>query len=116
MERCVLYNSVIFNNTKEIKIDKAYLPKSILWRQKEQFSDGVGYSWIDGYVLSIHIPSDNCWDINRMKNHASEVVSDESFAKRQQKWSFDVPDTKEAYLIRDIFDGKVFCVHRRIGT
>lgn len=27
---------------------KAYLPDSILWRQKEQFSDGVGYSWIDG--------------------------------------------------------------------
>ena len=27
---------------------KPYLPRSILWRQKEQFSDGVGYSWIDG--------------------------------------------------------------------
>jgi asparagine synthase (glutamine-hydrolysing) len=67
---------------------KPYLPKTILWRQKEQFSDGVGYSWIDG-----------------MKNHANEVVSDESFAKRGERWSFDVPDTKEAYLIRDIFDG-----------
>lgn len=67
---------------------KPYLPKSILWRQKEQFSDGVGYSWIDG-----------------MKNHANEVVSDDAFAKRQERWSFDVPDTKEAYLIRDIFDG-----------
>ena len=30
---------------------KAYLPDSVLWRQKEQFSDGVGYSWIDGYVV-----------------------------------------------------------------
>lgn len=30
-----------------------YLPRSILWRQKEQFSDGVGYSWIDGYVFSL---------------------------------------------------------------
>lgn len=29
-----------------------YLPRSILWRQKEQFSDGVGYSWIDGYALA----------------------------------------------------------------
>lgn len=29
---------------------KPYLPRSILWRQKEQFSDGVGYSWIDGWV------------------------------------------------------------------
>lgn len=43
-----------------------------------------------------------------MKNHASEVVSDEAFAKREEKWSFDVPDTKEAYLIRDIFDSKCF--------
>lgn len=32
---------------------KPYLPRSILWRQKEQFSDGVGYSWIDGYVLAV---------------------------------------------------------------
>ena len=30
---------------------KPYLPRSILWRQKEQFSDGVGYSWIDGQVV-----------------------------------------------------------------
>jgi len=43
-----------------------------------------------------------------MKNHADEVVSDEAFAKREERWSFDVPDTKEAYLIRDIFDGKCF--------
>jgi asparagine synthase (glutamine-hydrolysing) len=43
-----------------------------------------------------------------MKNHANEVVSDEAFAKREERWSFDVPDTKEAYLIRDIFDGKFF--------
>ncbi|EDR14801.1 asparagine synthase [Laccaria bicolor S238N-H82] len=67
---------------------KPYLPQSILWRQKEQFSDGVGYSWIDG-----------------IKNYAAEVVSDEAFAKRAEKWTTDVPDTKEAYFIRDIFDG-----------
>ena len=39
-----------------------------------------------------------------MKEHAAQVVSDEAFAKRAEKWSFDVPDTKEAYFIRDIFD------------
>jgi len=66
---------------------KPYLPRSILWRQKEQFSDGVGYSWIDG-----------------MKEHAAQVVSDEEFAKRAERWTFDIPDTKEAYFIRDIFD------------
>ncbi|KAI0079965.1 glutamine-hydrolyzing asparagine synthase [Panus rudis PR-1116 ss-1] len=66
---------------------KSYLPKSILWRQKEQFSDGVGYSWIDG-----------------MKDHAASVVSDEDFAKRAERWPKDTPDTKEAYWIREIFD------------
>ncbi|THH14344.1 hypothetical protein EW146_g5974 [Bondarzewia mesenterica] len=67
---------------------KPYLPRSILWRQKEQFSDGVGYSWIDG-----------------IKGHAESVVSDDDFAKRHERWSTDVPDTKEAYYIRDLFDG-----------
>lgn len=40
-----------------------YLPASVLWRQKEQFSDGVGYSWIDG-----------------LKEHANQVVSDQQMA------------------------------------
>ncbi|THH01241.1 hypothetical protein EW026_g1408 [Hermanssonia centrifuga] len=67
---------------------KPYLPHSILWRQKEQFSDGVGYSWIDG-----------------MKTHAAAEVSDEDFAHRAERWPRDTPDTKEAYHIREIFDG-----------
>ncbi|KAK7466999.1 asparagine synthetase [Stygiomarasmius scandens] len=67
---------------------KPYLPRSILWRQKEQFSDGVGYSWIDG-----------------MKDQAAATVSDELFAKRAERWPDSTPDTKEAYYIRDIFDG-----------
>ena len=66
---------------------KPYLPSSILWRQKEQFSDGVGYSWIDG-----------------MKDHAAQVVSDEAFAARAERWPRDTPDTKEAYYIREVFD------------
>ena len=40
-----------------------YLPANVLWRQKEQFSDGVGYSWIDG-----------------LKAHAEAVVSDQELA------------------------------------
>ncbi|KAF9264805.1 glutamine-hydrolyzing asparagine synthase [Marasmius fiardii PR-910] len=66
---------------------KPYLPRSILWRQKEQFSDGVGYSWIDG-----------------MKDHAASVVSDGSFDKRAERWPESTPDTKEAYYIREIFE------------
>ncbi|EPQ32108.1 uncharacterized protein PFL1_00305 [Pseudozyma flocculosa PF-1] len=67
---------------------KPYLPESILWRQKEQFSDGVGYSWIDG-----------------IKDHAEKVVSDAKFAERQKRYPVDTPDTKEAYMIREIFEG-----------
>lgn len=67
---------------------KAYLPDSILWRQKEQFSDGVGYSWIDG-----------------MKDHSAQAVSDEDFAKRAERFPTATPDTKEAYWIREIFEG-----------
>lgn len=66
---------------------KPYLPKEILWRQKEQFSDGVGYSWIDG-----------------LKDHAANAVSDDAYAKRAERWPESTPDTKEAYLLRHIFD------------
>jgi len=66
---------------------KPYLPESILWRQKEQFSDGVGYSWIDG-----------------MKNYSANNISDEQFEKRAERWPNSTPDTKEAYWIREIFD------------
>jgi asparagine synthase (glutamine-hydrolysing) len=66
---------------------KPYLPRSILWRQKEQFSDGVGYSWIDG-----------------IKDNANTVVSDAAFEKAAERWSVDTPDTKEAYFIREIFE------------
>jgi len=67
---------------------KPYLPASILWRQKEQFSDGVGYSWIDG-----------------IKDHAESIVSDEAFARRHEIFPDDTPDTKEGYYIRETFEG-----------
>ena len=69
-------------------LSQPYLPASILWRQKEQFSDGVGYSWIDG-----------------LKGHAESAVSDEDFARRAERWPEGTPDTKEGYYIRDVFDG-----------
>nr|GAT58737.1 predicted protein [Mycena chlorophos] len=78
----------ILRKAFDVSVDgKPYLPASILWRQKEQFSDGVGYSWIDG-----------------IKDHAESVVSDEVFAKGAQRWANDVPTTKEAHFIRQIFD------------
>lgn len=66
---------------------RPYLPDDILWRQKEQFSDGVGYSWIDG-----------------LKEHAESIVSDEKLANASQRYKIDTPETKEAYMIREIFE------------
>ncbi|HEY9110700.1 MAG TPA: asparagine synthase B, partial [Rhodanobacteraceae bacterium] len=63
------------------------LPKEILWRQKEQFSDGVGYGWIDG-----------------LKAHAEHMVSDREFAAAVSRFPFNTPATKEAYLYRRIFE------------
>jgi asparagine synthase (glutamine-hydrolysing) len=41
----------------------------------------------------------------RIKENSETAVSDEDFSKRAERWSEGVPDTKEAYFIRDIFDG-----------
>jgi len=67
--------------------DNPYLPDSVLWRQKEQFSDGVGYSWIDG-----------------LKERAEVEINDATFAKRQELFSYDTPQTKEAFWYRQIFE------------
>lgn len=67
--------------------DQPYLPHDVLWRQKEQFSDGVGYSWIDG-----------------LKDYANKVVSDHQFKMASVIYSYNTPATKEAYLYRTIFD------------
>lgn len=58
---------------------KPYLPEKILWRQKEQFSDGVGYSWIDA-----------------LKDHAELHVTDEMMKNPKPEWGDDIPETKEA--------------------
>jgi len=63
-----------------------YLPDSILWRQKEQFSDGVGYGWIDS-----------------LKAHAEKEVSDEQFRNASYRFPYNTPVTKEAYYYRSIF-------------
>ncbi|KAM0511523.1 hypothetical protein ACHAPE_009775 [Trichoderma viride] len=64
-----------------------YLPDSILWRQKEQFSDGVGYGWIDA-----------------LKDNAELHVTDEMMKNPKAEWGIDIPDTKEAYWYRLMFD------------
>lgn len=63
-----------------------YLPVHILFRQKEQFSDGVGYAWIDS-----------------MKAHAAAIVPDEALADARRRFPYQTPATSEAYWIRDLF-------------
>ncbi|MEZ4809375.1 MAG: asparagine synthase B [Allomuricauda sp.] len=70
------------------KAFESYLPASVAWRQKEQFSDGVGYSWID-----------------TLKALVAEEVSDEQLKNAHFKFPIQTPTTKEEYYYRSIFEG-----------
>lgn len=62
------------------------LPESVAWRQKEQFSDGVGYSWID-----------------TLKEVVATEVTDEQLANAKYKFPIQTPTSKEEYYYRAIF-------------
>ena len=62
------------------------LPEAVAWRQKEQFSDGVGYSWID-----------------TLKQITAEAVSDEEMAHAAERFPINPPKNKEEYYYRSIF-------------
>ena len=64
-----------------------YLPKQVAWRQKEQFSDGVGYSWIDS-----------------LKELVENEVSDYDFQNANKRFPFQTPMSKEEYYYRSIFE------------
>lgn len=63
------------------------LPESIAWRQKEQFSDGVGYSWIDS-----------------LKDVAEKEVSDEMMSNAHYRFPLNTPQNKEEYRYRTLFE------------
>ncbi len=69
------------------KAFEAYLPAEILWRQKEQFSDGVGYAWIDS-----------------LKAAAATRISDTQIEHARYRFPNNPPASKEAYLYREIFE------------
>ena len=81
------------------------LPESICWRQKEQFSDGVGYNWID-----------------TLKRITEEKVSDAEFARRANRFPVNPPKTKEEYYYREIYsrlfpsDSAARCVPHEAGV
>ena len=64
-----------------------FLPDEVLWRQKEQFSDGVGYDWIDSLIES-----------------CNSKVSDEEFNQSSSKYEYNTPSNKEAYYFREIYE------------
>ena len=69
------------------KAFESYLPSEVAWRQKEQFSDGVGYSWIDS-----------------LKELVNNEVSDKEFKDASTRFPFQTPQNKEEYYYRCIFD------------
>ncbi len=77
-------------NTVEKKIVREAfvdaLPESVVWRQKEQFSDGVGYNWID-----------------TLKKITSDQVSDEQMTHAAERFPINPPQNKEEYYYRTIF-------------
>ncbi len=66
--------------------DNPYLPDEVLWRQKEQFSDGVGYNWIDQLI-----------------EYCASKVTDSQLENASVEFPYNSPTTKEAYYYRTIF-------------
>lgn len=67
--------------------ENPFLPPKILYRQKEQFSDGVGYSWIDG-----------------LKAFAEQQVTDQMLQHAEKAFPVNPPNTKEGYYYRMLFE------------
>ena len=63
--------------------EQPYLPKDVLWRQKEQFSDGVGYGWIDS-----------------LKREADTLVTDLMMKFASSRFPVSTPKSKEEYMYR----------------
>lgn len=64
-----------------------YIPSEVLWRQKEQFSDGVGYRWMDG-----------------IQAYVNDLISDEEFEQRAKTFPVNTPTSKEMYWHRRTFE------------
>ncbi len=95
LKRCGLVVNNEGNASNKPKMEKHiireafsdYLPEEIVWRQKEQFSDGVGYNWIDS-----------------LAEHAESQVSDQLMASAAFRFPHNTPQSKEAYFYRDLFE------------
>lgn len=82
-------NYKFFNIEKGIlrKAFENYLPENIIWRQKDAFSDAVGYNWV-----------------TEIKNYADTIISDKELKNCNKLYSQDTPTCKEGLLYRKIFE------------
>jgi asparagine synthase (glutamine-hydrolysing) len=83
-------NAAYLRPIEKFPLRKAFdglIPDEVLWRQKEQFSDGVGYAWI-----------------NTLKETAEREVSDNMKRGAGERFPVKTPETKEAYMYRQIFE------------
>ncbi len=64
-----------------------WLPEATLWRAKEQFSDGVGYDWVD-----------------RLRDHAAEIITTDAWESRAERFPNATPSTHEQYWMRELFE------------
>jgi asparagine synthase (glutamine-hydrolysing) len=83
IEKYVLRKAFDINNENGYPV---YLPESILWRQKEQFSDGVGYAWID-----------------TIRQLGEDTISDAEYSSKDTLYPFNTPVSKEGFMFRKMF-------------
>ena len=67
--------------------ENPYLPEEILWRQKEQFGDGVGYKWTDG-----------------IQDHVNKIIPDDIYNMRKKIFPLNTPTSKEMFWLRTTFE------------
>lgn len=67
--------------------ENAYLPEEILWRQKEQFGDGVGYKWTEG-----------------IQDHVNKIIPDDIYNMRKKIFPLNTPTSKEMFWLRTTFE------------
>lgn len=73
-----------------------YLPQEVAWRQKEQFSDGVGYNWIDS-----------------LKQVTSEMVTDDELKNAQYRFPINTPTTKKKNITTAVSSTVIFLVMKQ---
>lgn len=105
-DRMITSENKIEKKILRAAFDGDYLPHEVLWRQKEQFSDGVGYDWINTLKQYVYITKNqsNIYITALIFRYAESHVSDEEFGLRKTLYSIRTPLSKEGFYIRELFE------------